>query len=198
MQINDERKGHIASMFAAFGQASDGARMAVYYKRLKDMPVQMVEIICDKAIMESKFLPTIAELREMGKSIVGEVDESKRVKTWQEAQAEIAKGISRTWFKGCLGEIPVTDKDYGKPCEPIWSTPEIAAAVNSYGMDNLQQVMSADMPTVWAQLRKAYEQACQRRKEKEVNTYVLEKGGDKLKELSSELGNKMLLKGAKK
>ena len=159
MEIADKRQGYIASMFAAFGQSSDGARMVVYYKKLKDMPEQLVEALCDKAMMESKFLPSIAELREMGESLIGEIDETKRVKTWQEAQKEIADGITRTWYYGCLGE-DVPDELYGKPCEPRWSTPEIKAAVDSYGFKELGQTLTSDMPIVWAQLRKTYEQAC--------------------------------------
>ena len=189
MEVVDRRKGYIASMFAAFGQSSDGARMAVYYKRLKDMPEKLVEAICDKAIMESKFLPSIAELREMGKSLIGELDETKRVKTWQEAQAEISQGIMRTWFKGCLGEIPQTHEDYGKPCEPMWSTPEIKAAVDSYGFYNLGKTLTTDMPIVWAQLRKMYEQACQRKADKEVNQVVL--GGEKLQQLTASVCKKL-------
>ena len=96
-----------------------------------------------------------------------------RVKTWAEAQKEIAAGMTRTWFKGCLGE-PVSKEDYGKPCAPMWTTPEIAAAVDSYGFDNLCRALESDMPIVWAQLRKAYEAATTRKAEKEINEPLLD------------------------
>lgn len=172
----DKRKEYIACMFAAFGQASDGTRMAVYYKMLKDVPADMVSAICDKAMMECKFLPSIAELRSMGESLIGEAS-GNRVKTWQEAQREIQKGITMTWYHGCLGE-PVSDELYGKPCEPKWSTEEIRQAVDSYGLDNINRANESDMPIVWSQLRKIYEQACERKRDKEVNSYVLGGGND--------------------
>ena len=188
-----DKTKYIASLFAAFGQSGDGARIAIYYRMLKDVPLEALKLAIDKLILESKYLPTIAEIREALKALVEEAN-GTRIKTWQEAQAEIAKGITRSWFHGCLGE-DVPDDLYGKPCEPKWSTPEIKAAVDSYGMDNIAMVNASDMPIVWSQLRKAYEQACQRKKEKEVNTYVLEKGGEKLQALTNSLSDKLLLKG---
>ena len=188
-----DKTKYIASLFAAFGQSGDGARIAIYYRMLKDVPLEALKLAIDKLILESKYLPTIAEIREALKALMEETN-GTRVKTWQEAQAEIAKGITRSWFHGCLGE-DVPDDLYGKPCEPKWSTPEIKAAVDSYGMDNIALVNASDMPIVWSQLRKAYEQACQRKKEKEVNTYVLEKGGEKIQALTNSLSNKLLLKG---
>ena len=188
-----DKTKYIASLFAAFGQSGDGARIAIYYRMLKDVPLEALKLAIDKLILESKYLPTIAEIREALKALVEESN-GTRIKTWQEAQAEIAKGITRSWFHGCLGE-DVPDDLYGKPCEPKWSTPEIKAAVDSYGMDNIALVNASDMPIVWSQLRKAYEQACQRKKEKEVNTYVLEKGGEKLQALTNSLSDKLLLKG---
>ena len=188
-----DKTKYIASLFAAFGQSGDGARIAIYYRMLKDVPLKVLKLAIDKLILESKYLPTIAEIREALKALVEESN-GTRIKTWQEAQAEIAKGITRSWFHGCLGE-DVPDDLYGKPCEPKWSTPEIKAAVDSYGMDNIAMVNASDMPIVWSQLRKAYEQACQRKKEKEVNNYVLEKGGEKIQALTDSLSNKLLLKG---
>ena len=188
-----DKTKYIASLFAAVGQSGDGARIAIYYRMLKDVPLEVLKLAIDKLILESKYLPTIAEIREALKALVEEAN-GTRIKTWQEAQAEIAKGITRSWFHGCLGE-DVPDDLYGKPCEPKWSTPEIKAAVDSYGMDNIAMVNASDMPIVWSQLRKAYEQACQRKKEKEVNAYVLEKGGEKLQALTNSLSDKLLLKG---
>ena len=98
-----------------------------------------------------------------------------------------------TWFKGCLGEIPPTHEDYGKSCEPMWSTPEVKATVDSYGYDNLGRCLEADMPVVWAQLRKAYEQICKRKEETAVNKYVLKQGEDELKKLTSGLSKKMIV-----
>lgn len=121
-------------------------------------------------------------------SLLGTVDPSRKVKTWQEAQTEISKGLSRTWYVGCLGEVPFDHPDFGQPCEPKWSTPEIKAAVDSYGLDSLNRVMEADMPTVWAQLRRAYDQACQRKDEAAVNSYVLGKDAGRMQQLVGSIG----------
>lgn len=157
----------ISTLFSAFGQAQDGNRIAIYTEMLADMPPALLQASCKKLMATSRFLPAIADIIDAAKSLAAETT-GERVKTWAEAQKEIALGMTRTWFKGCLGE-PVADDEYGKACAPYWSTPEIRAAVDSYGYDNLLLVRESDMPIVWAQLRKAYEAATTRKAEREVN-----------------------------
>ena len=113
------------------------------------------------------------------------MDATQRVKPWVEVQKEIQQGITRTWYHGCLGE-DVPDELYGKTCDPKWSTPEVKAAVDSYGFDNLGKVLESDMPIVWAQLRRAYEQACEHKKDAETNAHVL--AGAELKQLVGKIG----------
>lgn len=157
----------ISTLFSAYGQANDGNRIAVYTEMLADMPPALLQASCKKLMATSHFLPAIADIIDAAKSLNAEAS-GERVKTWAEAQKEIAAGITRTWYKGCLGE-EVSDDEYGKPCAPIWSTPEIAAAVDSYGFDNLCRALESDMPIVWAQLRKAYEATTTRKAEKAIN-----------------------------
>ena len=161
----------ISTLFSAYGQAQDGNRIAIYTEMLADMPPELLQASCKKLMATSRFLPAIADIIDASKSLTEEVSD-ERVKTWAEAQKEISAGIMRTWYKGCLGE-PVSDEEYGKPCAPIWTTPEIAAAVDSYGFENIGKVLEADAPIMWAQLRKAYESAVARKKEKEVNDQIL-------------------------
>lgn len=162
----------LTTMFACYGQANDGVRIASYVKMLDDVPADVLSVVCRKAILENKFLPTIAELLESVRSIAGSIDESKRVKTWNEVQKEIQRGITRTWYHGCLGE-DVPDDLYGKSCEPKWSTDEVRQTVEAYGFDNLGRAKADDMPIVWSQLRKIYETICERKKEDTVNGYLL-------------------------
>ena len=180
----------ITEFFALYGQAGDGERIAAYVRKFNDIPAELLQMACDQQALRSKYLPSVAELVEGMRSLIGSIDERHRVKPWNEAQKEIQHGITRTWFHGCLGES-VSDEDYGKPCDPKWSTPEIKAAVDSYGFKNIGKVAEADMPIVWAQLRKAYESACERKKELTVNTHVLEKDADKLTEIVSRISGKM-------
>ncbi len=180
----------ITEFFALYGQAGDGERIAAYVRKFNDIPAELLQMACDQQALRSKFLPSVAELVEGMLSLIGTVDDTRRVKPWNEAQKEIQNGITRTWFHGCLGE-PVPDELYGKSCDPKWSTPEVKAAVDSYGYENIGKVSESDMPIVWAQLRKAYESACERKQELTVNTHVLEKDADKLKEIVSRIGGKM-------
>lgn len=180
----------ITNFFALYGQAGDGERIAAYVRMFNGIPAELLQMACDQQALRSKFLPSVAELVEGMRSLIGTVDDTRRVKPWNEAQKEIQKGITRTWFHGCLGE-PVPDELYGKSCDPKWSTPEVKAAVDSYGYENIGKVSESDMPIVWAQLRKAYESACDSKQELTVNTHVLGKDADKLKEIVSRIGGKM-------
>ena len=188
MKYSNETYKAVRLLFMAYPQAAKSEdAMKVYATMLDDVPAGLLNKTIKKCICEQKFLPSIAEIRQAAMSLMGTVDPSRKVKTWQEAQTEISKGLSRTWYVGCLDEVPFDPHDFGKPCDPIWSTPEIKAAVDSYGYDNLCRVNEADMPTIWAQLRRAYEQACQRKDEAMVNSYVL--GDDaKLQELVGGIG----------
>ena len=183
-----ETREAVRTLFTAYRQANEKATQDIYANLLEDIPVVLLNKTIKKCICEKKFLPSVAEIRQAAMSLMGTVDPSRKVKTWQEAQAEISRGMSRTWFHGCLGEIPFDDPRFGQPCEPMWSTPEIKAAVDSYGFDKFQAVNAEDMPTVWAQLRRLYEQACQRKDEAAVNSYVLGADMEKLQQAIQRTG----------
>lgn len=148
----------ISMMFAIYDKAGDAKRMAAYVMFLSDIPVDLLEAACRKLITtESQFLPAIAEIMEATKSLMGAVDDTQRVREWDEAWAEIEKAMFAT--------------PWGKT--PSFSRPEITAAVNNYGWTSLQKSLAADMPTVRAQVRGMYETACKRAKERAHNEYVL-------------------------
>ena len=183
----DKRQAQaITTLFLAFGKQNETDRMALYCKALSDVPGEVLQKVVEKSVNTCEYLPSIAMLRESLRSLIGSVDESKRVKPWVEVQKEIQQGLSKTWYVGCMGEVPFDDQRFGQPCEPMWSTPEVKAAVDSYGLDNLNKVLESDMPIVWSQLRKAYEQACATKKETETNTRVL--AGSELKQLVGKIG----------
>lgn len=182
MKYSAETYKAVRLLFAAYRQHDDAA-IKVYAAMLDDVPVGLLQKTVKKCITESKFLPSIAEIRVAAQSLMAMVDPSRKVKTWQEAQKEISQGMVRTWYKGCLGDIPMDHPEYGQPCEPYWTTKEIEMTVKSYGWDNLMLAMADDMPTIWAQLRRLYEQACQSKAEREVNEYVLGSDSVRLKEV---------------
>lgn len=144
-------------LFGAYGQSNDGQRQAIYSKMLEDIPTPILRKAIKKIILENKFVPAISEIVEAAKSLVAEVDESKRVKPWHEAWAEIQTQMHDAFV-------------YKKP---VFSTPEIESAVNSFGWIALCTSLEKDMPIVRAQVRQFYENACKRKAEADMNGYVL-------------------------
>lgn len=154
-----ERTRVIGMLFGAYGQASDGQRQAIYSKMLADIPNQVLKKAVKKIILENKFLPAISEIIEAARNLMAAVDESTRVKSWLEA-----------W-----GEIQTQMHDAFVYKKPVFSTPEIEQAAMGFGWMALCCTLEKDMPTVRAQVRQLYENACKRRAEADVNNYVLGK-----------------------
>lgn len=151
----------IASMFACYGQGQDGVRIATYVSVLSDIPTDILSKVCKKMVLESKFLPSVAEIVEASRSLIGSMDESQRVKPWAEAWQEIEHQLQTAFV-------------YEKP---VFSTPEIEKAVKCYGWHELCETPSKDFRIAKAQLRDMYSQVCARSKEESVNNYVLGESG---------------------
>ena len=150
----------IASMFACYGQGQDGVRIAAYTNLLSDLPTDILSKVCRKLTLEAKFLPSVAEIVEASRSLMGSLDESQRVKTWAEAWNEIEKQMQDAFV-------------YAKP---KFSTPEIERAVKMYGWHELCETPSKDMRIAKAQLRDMYHEVCEKAKEDSVNKFVLGQG----------------------
>lgn len=150
----------IASMFACYGQGQDGVRIATYTSVLTDIPTDILSKVCRKMILESKFLPSVAEIVEASRSLIGSMDESSRMKPWAEAWQEIEHQMHTAFV-------------YEKP---VFSTPEIEKAVKCYGWHELCETPSKDFRIAKAQLRDMYHEVCQRSKEESVNKFVLGEG----------------------
>lgn len=150
----------IASMFACYGQGNDGVRIATYVNVLSDIPTDILSKVCRKMILESKFLPSVAEIVEASRSLIGSMDESSRMKPWAEAWQEIEHQMHTAFV-------------YEKP---VFSTKEIEKAVKMYGWHELCETPSKDMRIAKAQLRDMYNQVCASAKEESVNKFVLGEG----------------------
>ena len=150
----------IASMFACFGQGQDGVRIAAYTNMLSGIPTEILSRVSRKLILESKFLPTVADIVEASRSLIGTMDESSRTKTWAEAWQEIEKQMQECFV-------------YAKP---VFSTKEIESAVKMYGWHELCETPSKDMRIAKAQLRDMYNEVCARTREESVNNFVLGEG----------------------
>lgn len=148
----------ITLLFGAFGN-SDEKRMAIYCRLLNNVPSEVLSAVIEKAITESKFLPSIAELKEHCKSLALTVTGEKVVPDWGEAWQEINKAMLRTpWGQS-----------------PTFSHPAIAEAVNQYGWHNLHTCLAEEMGTVRAQIRRMYDEAAARFVEKVQNEQILSK-----------------------
>lgn len=156
-QNSAEITKHIAVLFGAFGQAADVDRQTIYTLDLEDFPAALVGAACKKLRYEAKFLPTISEIIDAAKSLTA-ARTGKRLPSWLEAQAEIEAQI----------------RDAGTYKAPKFSCKEIEKAVKAYGWLNICLASDKMMPTIWAQLRKNYEQYCQRKQQDAVNSYVLQ------------------------
>lgn len=146
-------------LFGAYGRANDAQQIAIYRLMLADVPPTLLMLAVKKSIRECKFLPSVAELLGQCELLNDAVNEDLRVKDWDEAWGEIQRLMQST--------------PWGK--QPQFSRPEIAQAVNSFGWNELQRVLAADMPAVRAQMRRFYEDACARSKKQAKNEYALGK-----------------------
>ena len=115
MQTNEqiERARTIGALFGAFGQGADEARIAIYVRMLKDIPVDVLKVTAEKVMMENKFLPTIAELVEATRSLMAEAEPDTRVKTWAEAWAGEWEFSSLEWYHHRPNPTPHAGYRYG-------------------------------------------------------------------------------------
>lgn len=155
--VNSEQIAkHIGILFGAFGQGSDVNRQLIYVADLEDFSAELVGAACKKLRYEAKFLPSISEVVDACKSLVS-TSTGKKNPSWIEAQKEIEQQI----------------RDAGIFKKPTFSCKEIQQAVSAYGWLNICMSHTSNMPTVWAQLRKLYENACKYQRSEATNRYIL-------------------------
>ena len=152
----DRKSEILATLFSAYGQAEDAKRLAAYTMALKDIPEDVLMKACSLILYSKKFLPAVCEILEACRDLIGEVS-GNRVKTWAEAWKEICDKMESISVYGKLE----------------WSTPEIKMAVEAYGWRNLCAAPAKDWTTVESQVRRYYENACQRNLQKKNLDYVL-------------------------
>ena len=68
MVVQDVIKA-VTVMFAAYGQSKDTERIKIYCRMLKDVPKDMLISVVQKAMLEYKYLPSVAELAEACRSV---------------------------------------------------------------------------------------------------------------------------------
>lgn len=143
-------------LFGAYGQSADEDRQLIYIADLQDFPAELVGAACKKLRYEAKFLPTISEIVDACQSLVA-TNTGKKLPSWISAQQEIEKQL----------------RDAGIYKKPVFSCKEIQQTVQAYGWVNICMSHTSNMPTVWAQLRRLYENACKYERNEATNRYVL-------------------------
>ena len=149
----------ITMLFGSYGQGSDAERMAIYVEMLADIPADVLDKVCKKAVYESKYLPSIAELVQSANNFIGEMA-GQTILPWDEAWKEIEKEMHDTFV-------------YGKP---KFSRPEIEKAVKAFGWQELCEVTIKELPIVRAQLRDMYNGICEQSRRSKINSYVMGDG----------------------
>lgn len=147
----------ITLLFGAFGQEQNIQRMKIYMQLLKDVPQDVLQKVTQKLMLESKFLPSVAEIAEACRSLTATASGTKEVPDWNEAWHEIKRAMYNTpWGKS-----------------PKFSHPAITKAVNSYGWKSIHEVNASDFHTMQAQLRRMYDESAKRYVERKRNNAIL-------------------------
>lgn len=155
MVVQDVIKA-VTVMFAAYGQSKDTERIKIYCRMLKDVPKDMLVSVVQKAMLEYKYLPSIAELAEACRSL-DETVNGAEVPSWGDAWREIERAMQATpWGHS-----------------PKFSSEVIADTVRQYGWHSLQTCLADDINTVRAQIRRMYDDNTRRYYERKKNTEVL-------------------------
>lgn len=117
----------LKQLFAAYPQAQVSEQtVAVYLRMLRDIPPEALQVAVDQAIATSKFLPTVAELRDTLHGL-RQLDTPSWGEAWEDVMSEMRRigsyGVpqfrsrlteqvvrSMGWKTLCASENPQTDR----------------------------------------------------------------------------------------
>lgn len=161
----------VAPLQLAYNASLDDARLRLYVEMLSDIPPSILETAVKKLIMTNKFLPSIAEIREVAYGIKGIIS-GTAAPDESEAWGEVIKAIQSVGY-------------YGKP---KFSHEAITTAVNNIGWQDICMTTNDGMNTLRAQFRRAYQLAAQRQKDNRDNAVLgISPNNEKLKQLTGKL-----------
>ena len=161
----------VAPLQLAYNASLDDARLRLYVEMLSDIPPSILETAVKKLIMTNKFLPSIAEIREVAYGIKGIIS-GTAAPDESEAWGEVAKAIRSVGY-------------YGKP---KFSHEAITTAVNNIGWQDICMTTNDGMNTLRSQFRRAYQLAAQRQKDNRDNAVLgISPSNEKLKQLTGDL-----------
>lgn len=161
----------VAPLQLAYNASLDDNRLRLYVEMLSDIPPSILEASVKKLIMTNKFLPSIAEIREVAYGIKGIIS-GTAAPDESEAWGEVIKAIQSVGY-------------YGKP---KFSHEAITIAVNNIGWQDICMTTNDGMNTLRAQFRRAYQLAAQRQKDNRDNAVLgISPSNEKLKRLTGNL-----------
>lgn len=161
----------VAPLQLAYNASLDDARLRLYVEMLSDIPPSILETAVKKLIMTNKFLPSIAEIREVAYGIKGIIS-GTAAPDESEAWGEVAKAIRSVGY-------------YGKP---KFSHEAITTAVNNIGWQDICMTPNEGINTLRAQFRRAYQLAAKRQKDNRDNAVLgISPNNEKLKQLTGNL-----------
>lgn len=153
---DESRLKIITTLFAYYGQAGDGDRIALYCTALNFMSVNLLNKASKRLILTSRFVPTVAEIVDAAKSIVGSLDGNKRALDFDEAWKEIIREAHRAGI-------------YQKP---QFSRPEIKETAMTFGWRELCMMPEDDISIARAQMKKIYEAVISRSATRKINLFI--------------------------
>lgn len=165
----------VAPLQLAYNASLDDNRLRLYVEMLSDIPPSILEASVKKLIMTNKFLPSIAEIREVAYGIK-EIISGTAAPDESEAWGEVIKAIRSVGY-------------YGKP---KFSHEAITVAVNNIGWQDICMTTNEGMNILRSQFRRAYQLAAERQKDNRDNAVLgISPNNEKLKQLTGKLVKKL-------
>ena len=165
----------VAPLQLAYNASLDDARLRLYVEMLSDIPPQILEASVKKLIMTNKFLPSIAEIREVAYDIKGIIS-GTAAPDESEAWGEVIKAIRSVGY-------------YGKP---KFSHEAITVAVNNIGWQDICMTTNEGMNILRSQFRRAYQLSVERQKDNRDNAVLgISPNNEKLKQLTANVVKKL-------
>lgn len=160
----------VAPLQLAYTSSLDDNRLRLYVEMLSDIPPQILSAAVKKLIMTNKFLPSIAEIREVAYGIKGIIS-GTAAPDESEAWGEVVKAIQSVGY-------------YGKP---TFTHEAITAAVDNIGWQDICMTSRDGTSTLRAQFRRAYQLAAERQKNNRDNAVLgISTNNERLKALTGE------------
>lgn len=146
----------LAPLQIAFKKDFDKEQLAFYVEMLQDLDPELLFLAVKKIISKSRFLPSIAEIRENCESLTSTAT-GKRELNADEAWGIVMKAV----------------KDTTRYEKPKFNNKAIQSAVNNLGWSTIYDMLESEQGMVRAHFRDFYNSALKRKVETESNINII-------------------------